>query len=134
MSQATYKTSEIKHEYTKRLLSSVGAKHNGNRNIMNTTDNTIQFKNLNNMSINYGLVMITDITDLTGRTILVDDSSPEIAWAGSWETSNDPFLVREALNQTNMEQWYFGYSLPLGNGTHISKAVGDSFSFSFAGG
>ncbi|KAF5340814.1 hypothetical protein D9758_017642 [Tetrapyrgos nigripes] len=75
------------------------------------------------VEFDYMLLSVTNETDLGGQTILVDDSSEEIRWSGSWEpqetniTLSDPKLTVAAH----------------GNGTHISSTEGDSFTFQFAG-
>ncbi|KAK7434381.1 hypothetical protein VKT23_020226 [Stygiomarasmius scandens] len=92
---------------------------------------------INNMSINYALVAVTAATDLHGKTILVDDLNPEINWSGNWETRiNLPFSATSLspdMNEIGSNGNQTIFKLPHGNGTHISRNIGDSFTFQFAG-
>ncbi|KAK7448112.1 hypothetical protein VKT23_013871 [Stygiomarasmius scandens] len=56
---------------------------------MSSTFQQISFERAENMSINYVLTTATNISDLHGQTILVDDINPEIAWTGSWENKTE---------------------------------------------
>ncbi|KAJ7048719.1 hypothetical protein C8F01DRAFT_46741 [Mycena amicta] len=94
------------------------------------------------LALNYALVEVGEFTSLTGTTILVDDSSTEIAWSGGWTVKNDygttlqvqcqlPALPYNATDNTMTK--YTATMVPHGNSTHVSSAKGDSFTFPFAG-
>jgi len=87
--------------------------------------------------IDYFLVKASNSTKLKGRTILVDDTNPEIRWNGNWTLKEDYYLE---LAETSV----YGTCLsddgripervqPHGNGTRESRSQGDSFSFRFSG-
>ncbi|KAF5368075.1 hypothetical protein D9758_004497 [Tetrapyrgos nigripes] len=88
--------------------------------------------------IDYILEKATNATDLRNRTILVDDSNPEIKWNGSWKMDSNQDLNPSFVNVTRD----FGMAddkspipamQPHGGGIHGSVSEGDSFVFQFAG-
>ncbi|KAK7434587.1 hypothetical protein VKT23_020123 [Stygiomarasmius scandens] len=89
--------------------------------------------------IDYVLCMVPESeTDLQETSILVDDSSSEIAWDGLWDPRPHYLLSPsfESWDDLDLEE---GPSTslpgmePHGGGTHASTTQGDSFSFQFAG-
>ncbi|THV06256.1 hypothetical protein K435DRAFT_883861 [Dendrothele bispora CBS 962.96] len=82
----------------------------------------IVLSQLDKVSVDFAFITAGENTPLTGQTIVVDDSSPEINWSGQWqERSNQKFPA--GVDQGR----------PFGNGTHASTNVGDSMTFPFAG-
>ncbi|KAF9064522.1 hypothetical protein BDP27DRAFT_1333364 [Rhodocollybia butyracea] len=84
----------------------------------------------------YALVKITNSTDLSGQTILVDDANDEIEWTGNWTVKSDTFLDLGTLASIlEIPNNLFPplQVRPHGNGTHTSTTQGDSFVFQFAG-
>ncbi|THU76593.1 hypothetical protein K435DRAFT_878997 [Dendrothele bispora CBS 962.96] len=101
----------------------------------NDTDNPAFSFNLTasgGVSFDYAIIQVGNFRDITGKTIIVDDSSPEISWQGNWQEGKS-----SNLNVTipfKDDQPYEGKSwYPHGNSTHRSNQVGDSFTFQFAG-
>ncbi|KAK7464924.1 hypothetical protein VKT23_006132 [Stygiomarasmius scandens] len=70
--------------------------------------------------------------NLTGETILVDDTSPEIHWKGNWTMNKDEEMtvaVQTLPDVDILRQWW-----PHGNSTHSCQATNqDSFTFRFKG-
>ncbi|THU94132.1 hypothetical protein K435DRAFT_860874 [Dendrothele bispora CBS 962.96] len=101
----------------------------------NDTNHPTFFFNLTasgGVSFDYAIMQVGNFRDITGKTIIVDDSSPEISWQGNWQEENSsnlnltiPFKDDQPYN---VKSWY-----PHGNSTHRSNQVGDSFTFQFAG-
>ncbi|KAK7472219.1 hypothetical protein VKT23_000341 [Stygiomarasmius scandens] len=82
----------------------------------------IQASQLDKVSVDFAVITAGNNTPLTGKTIIVDDNSPEIQWSGQWqEQSNYTFPAGVDVSR------------PFGNGTHTSANVGDSTTFQFAG-
>ncbi|KAJ7584357.1 hypothetical protein C8J56DRAFT_789922 [Mycena floridula] len=74
--------------------------------------------------VDYAVVTAGQTTPLSGTTILVDDDNPEITYSGSgWQRNTD--LIQVGSGYLDAE--------PVGNATHRSATVGDSFSFQFSG-
>ncbi|THU87130.1 hypothetical protein K435DRAFT_867583 [Dendrothele bispora CBS 962.96] len=101
----------------------------------NDTDNPTFSFNLTasgGVSFDYAIMQVGNFRDITGKTVIVDDSSPEISWQGNWQEGKS-----SNLNVTipfKDDQPYEGKSwYPHGNSTHRSNQVGDSFTFQFAG-
>ncbi|THU87137.1 hypothetical protein K435DRAFT_804580 [Dendrothele bispora CBS 962.96] len=101
----------------------------------NDTDNPTFSFNLTasgGVSFDYAIMQVGKFRDITGKTVIVDDSSPEISWQGNWQEGKS-----SNLNVTipfKDDQPYEGKSwYPHGNSTHRSNQVGDSFTFRFAG-
>ncbi|KAJ7278785.1 hypothetical protein C8J57DRAFT_1304524 [Mycena rebaudengoi] len=98
----------------------------------------IGFTGARGLALDYALVTVGEATNLKGQTILVDDSSGEITWNGSWSVKNNytmpvpcgmPFFPKS-------EDFPYAFTAnmpPHGNTSHISSTVGDSFTFQFAG-
>ncbi|KAK7464921.1 hypothetical protein VKT23_006130 [Stygiomarasmius scandens] len=87
--------------------------------------------------IDYVTIPVTNkLTNLTGQTILVDDTSPEIHWKGNWTVNKNEYVeITLRMPESNSKiiteadwQW-----LPHGNSTHSSQNKGDSFTFRFMG-
>ncbi|KAF5320374.1 hypothetical protein D9758_018082 [Tetrapyrgos nigripes] len=80
--------------------------------------------------VDYALFTVDNSSDLSDSLILVDDSSKEIQWNGSWEPG-PPILDK----QTGiMEFPVSSISVsPHDNTSHVSSTKGDSFMFRFAG-
>ncbi|KAK7453501.1 hypothetical protein VKT23_011778 [Stygiomarasmius scandens] len=110
--------------------------------------NQLIFSDLYGMAFDYALVTVGSGTDLRGKTILVDDTNPEIKWSGSWDdTINhnlkvgttlpvDPPGSEEEKRSIHITSRSIGFTstiIPHGNGTHDSATKGDSFTFRFAG-
>ncbi|KAJ7903233.1 hypothetical protein B0H13DRAFT_1466468, partial [Mycena leptocephala] len=89
--------------------------------------------------VDYALVTIGEATPLKGQTILVDDSSPEITWSGSWGEKNSytmpvPCVLPLFPKSEDPNGYAFTANMsPHGNTSHTSSTVGDSFTFRFAG-
>jgi len=87
-----------------------------------TSTHRIEASQLDKVSIDFAVITAGNNTPLTGKTIIVDDSSPEIKWSGQWqEQSNYKFPAGVDIGR------------PFGNATHTSANVGDSMTFQFAG-
>ncbi|THU98137.1 hypothetical protein K435DRAFT_856961 [Dendrothele bispora CBS 962.96] len=86
----------------------------------------IEISELIHTNVDFAVITVGDNTSLTGQTIILDDSSPEITWNGKWQ---------EETNQTFDPSGSGEYHpiRPLKNGTHTSTSVGDSMTFQFAG-
>jgi hypothetical protein len=91
-----------------------------------------------NVTFDYTLQTVTNRTSLAGQTILVDDSSNEFQWHGSWEEK--PTNISDLLeilsvqrNKTALETSRVVTFAAHGNGTHQTSTEGDSFTFQFAG-
>ncbi|THU94138.1 hypothetical protein K435DRAFT_900932 [Dendrothele bispora CBS 962.96] len=85
------------------------------------------------LSIDYAVMEVTNSTDLTGKTIIVDDSSPEITWQGNWQSHSFDTTIQisfdvDPVHTGNTKGWHSH-----GNSTHRSISAGDSFIFQFAG-
>ncbi|KIK66659.1 hypothetical protein GYMLUDRAFT_1023288 [Collybiopsis luxurians FD-317 M1] len=72
----------------------------------------LELSNLQLVGIDYVLIEAGSNTPLTGHTILVDDTNPEIIWTGHW-TNQSEFTTSDGLVQR-----------PNGNGTHSSSTSG----------
>ncbi|KAF5347043.1 hypothetical protein D9758_011635 [Tetrapyrgos nigripes] len=91
-------------------------------NISVDDESSTSFGFNSDITLDYLVVAVTNVTDLAGQTILVDDSSVEIQWNGSWQTNNTDMILDG-----------HGTVSPHGNSTHVSSTKGDSFTFNFAG-
>jgi hypothetical protein len=80
------------------------------------------------VTFDYILITVSNETNLAGQTILIDDSSTEITWNGSWEAKPTNVTVDSHLNLPEKITM-----AAHGNGTHVSSKEGDSFTFQFAG-
>ncbi|KAF5338787.1 hypothetical protein D9758_012070 [Tetrapyrgos nigripes] len=90
------------------------------------------FEDNEGLVVDYVLIQVSNLTDLRGQTILVDDSNPEIHWHGNWAEKRDYFLeAPDLLAGGASVSETFPKAQPHGNGTHTSMAEGDSFTFSF---
>ncbi|KAF7336456.1 Gpr1 family protein [Mycena sanguinolenta] len=90
------------------------------------------------LAIDYALVGVGPSTDLQSQTILVDDSSSEIIWNGSWTIQANytlpvPCQLAFSSNSDDGFSTFTANMSPHGNSSHFSNEVGDSFTFSFAG-
>ncbi|KAJ7581531.1 hypothetical protein C8J56DRAFT_895931 [Mycena floridula] len=75
--------------------------------------------------LDYAVITAGPSTPLLASTILVDDDNAEIIFTGQgWQRNTDILKVMPNV-------WLD--SLPVGNATHSSRTVGDSFTFQFAG-
>ncbi|KAF7296688.1 hypothetical protein HMN09_01077600 [Mycena chlorophos] len=96
------------------------------------------------LALDYALIEVGNDTNLVGHTILVDETSEEIAWTAGWSKKGAkaygsalqvqcqlPALPYNAsdLSLTN----FVATMTPHGNTTHVSANVGDKMGFSFAG-
>ncbi|KAJ7924572.1 hypothetical protein B0H13DRAFT_1533586, partial [Mycena leptocephala] len=92
--------------------------------------------------LDYVVVTVGELTSLQGQRILVDDKSPEIAWAGTGWTERNNFTLPIPCslpsgqfvksNNTTMSD-FTAEVAPHGNTTHATSTPGDSFTFRFAG-
>ncbi|KAK7461661.1 hypothetical protein VKT23_008088 [Stygiomarasmius scandens] len=93
------------------------------------------------LALDYALVTVDESTDLSQKTILVDDSNLEITWDDSWEEQQNRAI---SVNCSLPEQPHVFHGsppdfqftanmYPHGNGSHISNTTGSSFTFQFAG-
>ncbi|KAJ6517358.1 hypothetical protein C8R47DRAFT_1031835 [Mycena vitilis] len=107
---------------------------------------TISLYNANGIMIDYALVTAGNSTNLQGRSIIVDDTSPEILWDGKWSALNNFTLpvtsilpsmeVYEAGRDPSAPEDFIFFIANVSSHagtTHRTSNVGDSFSFQFAG-
>ncbi|KAK7005991.1 Gpr1 family protein [Favolaschia claudopus] len=127
-------------------VSSQGGQFFASGTVPDTRQIQIGLSNANGIVVDYALVTAGNFTNLDGQTILVDDSSPEIFWSGSWAvvdnytlpiqcTIPSPQAFEESkttLNSTDSVN-FMANMQPHANSTHSSSAAGDSFTFQFAG-
>ncbi|KAF8184069.1 hypothetical protein K438DRAFT_1974661 [Mycena galopus ATCC 62051] len=100
----------------------------------NATQMTVGITGSNGLAIDYAVVTVGESTDLRGQQIIVDDTSNEIRWSGSWTARNNFTLEVPCLSLLVFETPQFTASVsPHGNTTHASGAPGDAFGFEFAG-
>ncbi|KAJ6550050.1 hypothetical protein B0H19DRAFT_1264913 [Mycena capillaripes] len=89
------------------------------------------------LAIDYAVVTVRETTDLSGQTILVDDSSSEITWNGQWSSKDNytmPVPCTLPLSPKSEDLLGFVAAMsPHGNTSHASSTPGDSFTFQFAG-
>ncbi|KAF8221379.1 hypothetical protein L208DRAFT_1415109 [Tricholoma matsutake] len=83
---------------------------------------TIDITHIAATSVDYAVVTVGPQTNLAGVTLIVDDSSPDITYAGSWTRSNS-FTSNGGPP----------IGLPYGNATHRTSSNGASATFSFTG-
>ncbi|THU76282.1 hypothetical protein K435DRAFT_879433 [Dendrothele bispora CBS 962.96] len=90
----------------------------------------------------YAVTSVTELENLLGQTVIVDDSNTEIQWGGNWEEKKNytvnmsidfsggmPGVVPGTTSGWSVEV----HARPHGNGTHASDKVGDYFIFQFQG-
>jgi len=105
--------------------------------ISNSADALFRFEG-EGLLIDYFLLEASSTTKLKGRTILVDDTNPEIQWSGNWVVRTNYSLE---LAETSA---VYGTCLsddgripkqvrPHGNAIHESRSQGDYFTFQFSG-
>nr|GAT55823.1 predicted protein [Mycena chlorophos] len=89
--------------------------------------------------IDYGTATVGDGTSLAGQRIIVDDTSIEIFWNGTWSPRTDLVLdvsctlpFDSTFNRNETTSFTAGMH-PHANSTHQSGTVGDSFVFQFSG-
>ncbi|KAF7329530.1 Gpr1 family protein [Mycena kentingensis (nom. inval.)] len=97
------------------------------------------------VALHYALVEVGEFTNLTGQTILVDDTSTEIAWRGGWKSKaageyasltkvNCQLPISTPSKPDNLTFTPFTATMfPHGNSTHATGTKGDEFEFHFAG-
>ncbi|KAF5355510.1 hypothetical protein D9758_006417 [Tetrapyrgos nigripes] len=97
-------------------------------------DFDMYFNDNEGLMVDYVLIQVSNLTDLRGQMILLDDSNPEIHWQGNWVEKTDYFLEAPDLLGGSIDVTSgFPQVQPHGNGTHTSMAEGDSFVFLFRG-
>ncbi|KAF7302473.1 hypothetical protein HMN09_00881400 [Mycena chlorophos] len=89
--------------------------------------------------IDYATATVGDGTSLAGQRIIVDDTSIEIFWNGTWSPKTDLVLdvsctlpFDPMFNRNETTSFTAGMH-PHANSTHRSGTVGDSFVFQFSG-
>ncbi|KIK60515.1 hypothetical protein GYMLUDRAFT_102292, partial [Collybiopsis luxurians FD-317 M1] len=90
-------------------------------------DDGLHIVNLSSIAVDLDYVLITPgmTTPLKESTIVVDDTDQELIYKGNgWNTTTNEVMVcfNGCVN-----------GLPLGNGTHRTRTVGDGLKFMFAG-
>ncbi|KAK7046232.1 Gpr1 family protein [Favolaschia claudopus] len=91
------------------------------------------------LTVDYAVVTVGEATNLEGQTIIVDDTSTEITWDGSWTQKNNytipvPCTLPFKPGTDAFDFFDFTANMaPHGNTSHASSSVGDSFAFRFAG-
>ncbi|KAJ6601856.1 hypothetical protein DFH09DRAFT_870258, partial [Mycena vulgaris] len=88
--------------------------------LLNSTQFQLSLTGFRGLALDYVVVTVGELTSLQGQRILVDDTSTEIAWAGT------------GANDTTMSD-FTAEVMPHGNTTHATSTLGDSFTFRFAG-
>jgi hypothetical protein len=83
---------------------------------------TVTMSDLYSISVDYAVVKVGSQTSLVGQTVIVDDDSSLIQYAGQWSHNTNKFIPG------NLPKGY-----PYGNGTHRSSNPGDTFTFQFSG-
>ena len=83
---------------------------------------TITLSNLTLISLDYAVVKVGNQTPLGGQTVIVDDDSPLIHYAGQWSRNTNKFIPGNLPT-----------GFPYGNVTHRSSNAGDTFTFQFTG-
>ncbi|KAF7329531.1 hypothetical protein MKEN_00215800 [Mycena kentingensis (nom. inval.)] len=98
-------------------------------------------------AFNYAVVEVGEFTALEGRTILVDETSAEVAWRGAgWTTRSAAEYVESGSTKVqcqlpalpfdgkDLSMTTFAATMyPHGNSTRVSATSGDGFEFMFAG-
>jgi len=83
---------------------------------------TITVGHLASTSVDYAIIKVGPNTSLSGTTVIVDNESPVIVYAGKWSRSTAQFNAGSLPG-----------GFPYGNSTHRSSSVGDSITFRFTG-
>ncbi|THU77432.1 hypothetical protein K435DRAFT_812450 [Dendrothele bispora CBS 962.96] len=81
----------------------------------------------------YAVVTVTELEQLEGQTIILDDSNTEIQWVGSWEERRNYTLYGEANFVSPNGTVLHPAARPHENTTHESNEVGDFLIFQFQG-
>ncbi|KAF7307520.1 Gpr1 family protein [Mycena indigotica] len=89
--------------------------------------------------VDYAVVSVGNLTDLRSQTIILDDTSPEIFWNGSWTGRSDLILDVPSIMPFDTQFNESGATpftasmRPHENTTHETSRVGDGFVFQFSG-
>ncbi|KAF7329675.1 hypothetical protein MKEN_00230600 [Mycena kentingensis (nom. inval.)] len=83
-------------------------------------------------SLDYALIKVSPNTILTGKTILVDNTSPQLSWEGSWISQNN-FTLPIPVQVPGQKTTLTAEMAPHGNTTHENQQIGDAFVFAFTG-
>lgn len=91
--------------------------------LLSEGDHTVTVDQIRGMALDYLLVTPGPKTPLIGKTVMVDDSYPDIRYSGSgWRSTVGVFKESERVR-----------AQPFQNGTHQTSMAGDSLTFSYYG-
>ncbi|KAF7312781.1 hypothetical protein MKEN_00961200 [Mycena kentingensis (nom. inval.)] len=97
----------------------------------------LSLRQIYGMTLHYAVVEVGEFTSLTGRKLVVDDSSDEVAWSDGWGTKRDETLlvagnISDHLPEAKETAFKAAFAAH-GNSTRVSSTPGEYFVFPFTG-